>query len=442
MKKRIYLSSSVLSAMQTAPVCAEDGIRLKASDAVLKGVALKDTEQETAIQYSAQDNCILGLGKYSCAAYTVPEGTEGRYDIYLYISKGSSAMICGSMPVTVRINGGPAYIPSVPVAPCDMEQMGMEGEPTYQKDMGLFLVKADTAVSPGDTITIGGVAGSEFCFNGQYASAMPAIGDVVLFKTGETVKQGYDGTAFVEEEEEADPSDPLSGLQIAWLGSSVTYGQAAAGYSMADQIADNHRAAFAWKYAISGTTLADAATEHSMPSDGDGMNGSYVSRVKQVDKKQHFDLFIVQLSTNDATAGIPMGKISADTKLESQDVKTVIGAMEYIIAYIRKTWNCPVMFFTGTRFDSKQYKEMVNILLQLKEKWNIGVIDLWDNEEMNRIDRELYLTYMREDGIHPLREGYVKWWTPEFEKGIREYQSQVHRQMTTILSEAESGIDE
>ncbi len=249
---------------------------------------------------------------------------------------------------------------------------------------------------------------------------MPAIGDMVLYSAGTEVEQGYAEERFTATEQEADPSDPLSGLEIAWLGSSVTYGQGAQGYSMADAIAENHPATHSCKYVISGTTLAEYRTEHSMPTDGDGFHGSYVYRMRQLNKDQKYDLFIVQLSTNDAAAGVPMGKISEDTELESQDPFTVIGAMEYIIAYVRETWGCPVMFYTGTRYDSKQYAEMVENLLRLKEKWGIGVIDLWNNE-MNGIDGERRAAYINEDGIHPLRKGYAEWWAPEFEKAIIEY---------------------
>jgi len=33
--------------------------------------------------------------------------------------------------------------------------------------------------------------------------------------------------------------------------------------------------------------------------------------------------------------------------------------MEYIICYAKQTWNCPVLFYTGTKYDSEQYAEMV-----------------------------------------------------------------------------------
>lgn len=395
-------------------------VTVSAKDAILEGCVFKDTEAEKDIYYNEDDSCIVGLGEFSTATYSVKGIIHGKYDIYLNVSK-ASGMVCGSTPITVSVNGGSIYIPTVAVQPPSAEQMGAEGETTYQQDMGLFLVEADVSLDGDDAITIGGVPGNEFKNNDTYSSTMPAIGDMVLYPAGTEVEQGYKGSTFTVCAEEKDPSDPLSGLNIAWLGSSVTYGLGANGYSMADEIAANHAATISNKYAISGTTLADYASIRALPTDGDGSHGSYVHRLEMLDTNQEYDLFIVQLSTNDATGAIPMGEISTDTDINNQDTKTVIGAMEYIIAYVQKNWGCPVMFYTGTKYDSEQYGDMVETLLQLKEKWGIGVIDLWNNEEMYTVDADTLSTYIYEDGIHPLRDGYVNWWTPVFEKEITEY---------------------
>ena len=50
--------------------------------------------------------------------------------------------------------------------------------------------------------------------------------------------------------------------------------------------------------------------------------------------------------------------------------------MEYIIVYAKQTWNCPVIFYTGTKYDSKQYQQMVdfnNTFYQFQE-WPHGEI--------------------------------------------------------------------
>lgn len=45
------------------------------------------------------------------------------------------------------------------------------------------------------------------------------------------------------------------------------------------------------------------------------------------------DLFICQLSTNDATGRKPLGKIADSRDMNFFDTKTVAGAIEFIIAY-------------------------------------------------------------------------------------------------------------
>ena len=101
------------------------------------------------------------------------------------------------------------------------------------------------------------------------------------------------------------------------------------------------------------------------------------------------------------------------------DTMTVAGAIEYIIAYARKTWNCPVIFYTGTKYNSKTYQKMVDLLLQIRDKWDITVLDLWNDKKMNAIGPTIYRTYMV-DKIHPGKAGYRNWWTPEFERILKQ----------------------
>lgn len=193
----------------------------------------------------------------------------------------------------------------------------------------------------------------------------------------------------------------LNGKTVIFLGSSVTYGYAAFGNSFVELL-EHCDGIIPVKEAVSGTTLVD---------NGDK---SYVARLKTIDKDINAYCFICQLSTNDATKNMPLGELSLSFNKEDFDTSTIIGAIEYIIAYASETWNCPVAFYTGTKYDSESYEAMVNALHQVEGKWHIGVIDLWNNEEMNAVSPEGYKLYMA-DGIHPTLAGY-RWWLPEFEK--------------------------
>lgn len=201
---------------------------------------------------------------------------------------------------------------------------------------------------------------------------------------------------------------PLRGKTICFLGSSVTYGSASLRVSMADYIAKLDGCTVI-KEAVSGTTLS--GTDSS----------TYSSRLlENVAQDTHIDILVCQLSTNDASLKKTLGTVSDSTDLADFDRETIIGSMEYIIAYTKATWGCDVIFYTGTQYQSEEYQAMVDALLLLKEKWNIGVIDLWNDTEMRAVSEEDYKFYMN-DPIHPTQAGYLKWWVPKFQKALYEY---------------------
>lgn len=203
-------------------------------------------------------------------------------------------------------------------------------------------------------------------------------------------------------------NSPLEGKQLCVLGSSVTYGMASGGYAIGEYLSVRFGMDLT-KEAVGATTLADVNRL------------SYVSRMERnLPKDAKFDLFICQLSTNDATFGAELGTISKSRDRSKFDRKTTVGAMEYIISYVQETWDCPVLFYTGARFDSKEYADMVDLLYDLQNKWDIGILDLWNAEPFNDIrdkDRELFMA----DDIHPTRAGYRDWWGPELEAQLLNY---------------------
>lgn len=216
------------------------------------------------------------------------------------------------------------------------------------------------------------------------------------------------------EQLEKHADSPLKGKTIIFLGSSVTYGAAAEGRSFVElfEAVDGVNAI---KEAVSGTTLVD---KYSALADAASGNGdSYIKRLKGLDTSTKADCVVVQLSTNDATLKQPLGKISGGTELNSFDTQTVTGAMEWIIRYSQGTWKCPVVFYTGSWYESAEYAAMVERLRDLQSKWGIGVIDLYTDEAFNDIDKDAYDLYMV-DPIHPTKAGYAEWWFPKMEKDL------------------------
>ncbi len=201
---------------------------------------------------------------------------------------------------------------------------------------------------------------------------------------------------------------PLAGEKALFLGSSVTYGAA----SLREGIPEYFGVRLGCdvtKEAVSGTTLVDDA------------DSSYVHRlIANVDPAADYSLVVIQLSTNDATQKKPLGEISESRAPADFDTHTVTGAMEYIIAYAKETWGCPVVFYTGSRYDSAEYAAMVARLFELRDKWGIGVLDLWTSDEFNSLSEAERALYMN-DQIHPTKAGYREWWCPEMETQLMDY---------------------
>lgn len=197
--------------------------------------------------------------------------------------------------------------------------------------------------------------------------------------------------------------ETLKGKTVIFLGSSVTYGAASLGESFADDLSARLQCNVV-KEAVSGTTLSTTSPN------------SYVTRLDNI-KTRQADLFICQLSTNDASQKKPLGEVTDSERMEDFDTDTVAEAMEYIIAYAKDKWDCPVVFYTNPKYDSDEYAAMVELLYEIRDKWGIGVIDLWTElPEITEEERALYMA----DAIHPTRAGYLEWWTPVMEKDIIE----------------------
>lgn len=240
---------------------------------------------------------------------------------------------------------------------------------------------------------------------------------------------------------EAREQRTLEGKTIYWLGSSVVFGAASDGYSMADYIAARNNATCV-KEAVSGTTLKAAENKQD-----------YVNRLINstvLDKDAKIDAFIVQISTNDVLAKDKWGTVTdaSMTDRNQLDLSTSLGGVEYIISYIEETWDCPVYFFSGSYFGTTpvndyvrdafwnsgdDYGELVGLVQQAIDKWNaiegydVKMIDMYNDAEFNSsITTEEFKYYMdsifrggdtyMDDPIHPTKAGYLFWWTPYFEE--------------------------
>lgn len=200
---------------------------------------------------------------------------------------------------------------------------------------------------------------------------------------------------------------PYAGKHLIFLGSSVTLGEAACKEGIPEYFASRFGCRVT-KEAVSGTTLTDLDRE------------SYVQRMlHRLNTEEPCDLFVCQLSTNDAARGLPLGAVASGRDRSSFNTGTILGAMEFIISYAKDVWHCPVAFYTGSFFQSAPYEAMVESLPALQEKWGIHVLDLWHDSAFNDLSEEARALYMR-DPVHPTKAGYRQWWCPELERQILE----------------------
>lgn len=213
------------------------------------------------------------------------------------------------------------------------------------------------------------------------------------------------GAAYSFDSIEALEDSPLAGGRMAILGSSVAYGAASQQMAVGEYLSRRLGCELV-KSAVSGTTLVTLDET------------CYIPRLHaEIPVEQHLDLFVCQLSTNDATKGLPLGTVGDGRELAAFDTATVAGAMEHIVCYARQTWDCPIAFFTGSRYDSEPYGAMYDLLCQIAQKWGIGILDLWAPDAFNAISDEQRRLYML-DPIHPTRAGYRDWWGPEQERQL------------------------
>ena len=408
----LFVSAVPAACADEVDKAVEGAVVIPAKDAAFtegKGVSFEN--KKTATAYDAEHGMIVNIARDGEITFTVPEGVDGSFDVYLTVSKVMTQFT--SQYFAFSINGEEPW--SVPLdcqvsadALAKDDRDGAEYNTGTIYDDGRFLIAENVALKTGDTIKLLATYGAKAA--SLKGATFPGVMEVTLAPAGAEVAVGYDYT--VPEKQEIDPEDPLSGKTILWIGSSVTYGAHAGGhYSMVDAVQALHPALVCEKYAISATTLVNTGED------------SYVGRLKRIPRSKTPDLIVVQLSTNDATTNKPFGEISDSTDIADFDDSTIAGAIETIIAYARDTFNCPVAFYSGSYCVKENYPEMVDLLLKIQEKWDIGVIDLFNNPDMTAIyDTEQYWTYMFDD-VHPTRAGYVEWWTPVIDAALVGYMS-------------------
>lgn len=137
----------------------ENAVLLPISQAdyvVGEGVTPQNEKGET---YFDEDVGLLSaLSPDATVTYTVPEGVDGSYDIYLRMSK-SLAAFC-STPFTISINEGPEIAVPVEIQISADSPAATDASTGVWSDSGRFCYGRNADLKAGDTITIRAAHGS------------------------------------------------------------------------------------------------------------------------------------------------------------------------------------------------------------------------------------------------------------------------------------------
>lgn len=127
------------------------------------------------------------------------------------------------------------------------------------------------------------------------------MGPLAFLKENKIAKLPGNGAGYNFNQLFAMENSLLADKTICILGSSVAYGSASQGSAVGEYLAARFATDLV-KETVSGTMLVD-----------NGKN-SYIQRMlNNLDPNAKYDLFICQLSTNDATWKKPLGEISGST---------------------------------------------------------------------------------------------------------------------------------
>jgi len=146
---------TVTYAQETEP---EGAVVLAAADASFtegEGISLDNVP--TATVYDEEAQMVVNLEQDGSVTYMVPEGTEGKFDVYLTVSKMMAQFT--SQPFSFSVNEGEAF--SVPLdcqvsadSPAAFTKDGEEYNTGTLMDKGRFQIMSGAELKSGDTIEV------------------------------------------------------------------------------------------------------------------------------------------------------------------------------------------------------------------------------------------------------------------------------------------------
>lgn len=213
--------------------------------------------------------------------------------------------------------------------------------------------------------------------------------------------------------------NPLYGKSMYYDGDSIAYGAGANGKGFGDLIAEKYNMQID-KFAVSGGTLSVCEPEN---------RHNICSSVLENMKKE-YDYMLLDGGYNDFGKKIPIGSLSANQSIpftENPDKTTIVGALESIFQYVRRTYPKTQIFFLLTH-KVKNYwtkpladygftqKDVYEKIKECCERYSVKVIDVFNESGFCTYYDEHNIYTSNNDRIHPTLEGYNTFYIPVIER--------------------------
>lgn len=222
---------------------------------------------------------------------------------------------------------------------------------------------------------------------------------VSILVTNGTLMSGNNSKYSASKSEKVEDST-LTDETIIFVGSNLLSGSKAGGDSFVEYL-ENSDGIKSAVYCGNDAVLVER-----------GKN-SLVSFVKSIPTENaNPRMLLCEVPYADATDGSKIGTITDGYYDNEYKTNTVIGAMEYIISYSEDTWGCPVVFYTCQPNDNKHYAKIMDAVYQVADKWNVEVLDFY-NDPLMALDDQQKKLYMATES-NPTKAGYKELYTPKF----------------------------
>lgn len=195
----------------------------------------------------------------------------------------------------------------------------------------------------------------------------------------------------------------LSDKRILWLGSSFSAGTGSGGTALTDYLKQ-----------INNTEIINESLAHSYLSSV--TQNSAVKRFRSsLALISHADYLVIEISPIDAE--MTHGNVSSSNDRFTFNIKTTIGALEYLIAYAKELWDPVIVLFTLPYCSDPSYEQLIRKVREVSDKWNVHLIDLYHDRTLENPDpvkRSLYMT----DAVHPTKAGLRDWIVPYMQEKL------------------------